>query len=193
MLVQLLKLKFIQLIPLMLCLACRSFYRHFQWLIMLHKSQKRSTASWTSRTAFHKAPMLNVLYTNAALLHNNIQELRTKTTVSSPDMLAISETWCRGGVMDSETALAEYRLLMEDNSDGRQGGDIAIMFKATICSVPHFLPDIPVNDTVACDIGNPESRLTVICVHRPLEWNPQTNLLFELCSRLSLTVSFAAS
>lgn len=119
--------------------------------------------------------MLSVFYTNAASLHNKMQELQARAAASSPDVLAISETWGRCGVMDAELAVAGYRLFRKDRADGRKGGGVAIMVKDTIPAVSHPLPDIPVNDVVACDIGPPESRLTVICVYRPPGWNPRTD------------------
>lgn len=39
--------------------------------------------------------------------------------------------------------------------------------KDTIPSVLHPLPDIPVNDVLACDFDPPESRLTVFCAYHP--------------------------
>lgn len=68
--------------------------------------------------------------------------------------------------MDTKLAVAEYRPFRKDHPKGTTCGDVAQMVQNTIPAVPP-LPDIPVNDVVACNIDPLESRLMVICVHCP--------------------------
>lgn len=104
-------------------------------------------------------------------LQNEMQELRGSVADSSPNVLAFTETLGRQEAKDKVLVTTEYRLLSKDPTDGRKEGGITILVDDAVPAVPYHLPEIPHNDVLASDIGQPNCHPTLMCIYRLLREN----------------------
>ena len=78
--------------------------------------------------ASNKSP-LNILYFNARSLLPKIDNLRILSSVYSPDIICVVETWLDTDILDSEIAIQGYTVIRLDRN--RHGGGILIFVNTT--------------------------------------------------------------
>jgi len=79
------------------------------------------------------AHVLRCLYTNANSVINKMDELRERVLVNDIDVIAITETWSREEIADSELCIDGYVLYRKDRQSEKhcKGGDVVILVKTS--------------------------------------------------------------
>ena len=91
---------------------------------------------------------LNCFYTNIRSLTNNYKrdELLLLIEEHQIDIIGLTESWSREGILDGEVCFDGFNLFRRDRSDGRRGGGVMLFVKDNI-------PSINISDKI---IGNNE-------------------------------------
>ena len=119
----------------------------------------------TSRILDGVAPSahnLKCLYTNANIVINKMDELRERILVNDFDVIAVTETWAKEEIIDSELSVDGYVLYRKDRKSDRQcrGGGVIILVKTSLKSKSLTkLNDIKFQDSVWCQIELNQSKL----------------------------------
>jgi len=82
-----------------------------------------------------------VLYTNAQSLVNKVNELTATASDLNPDLILVTETWCRSDVTDAYLAVPGYKLqadLCKDREDTTNGvgGGLLVYAKLGLALLP---------------------------------------------------------
>ncbi|CAH8546386.1 unnamed protein product [Dicrocoelium dendriticum] len=126
------------------------------------------------------------MYTNAQSLLNKIPELRLRQRSKSCDLVAITETWLRPDITDTEVELPGMSVVRRDRSS--KGGGVALYYRSDLQCEP--IEDVysNVQDTLWCRLrltGNDVCLVAV--VYRPPSSTPEMD--FNLASALRLVIS----
>ena len=86
----------------------------------------------------HLARELRCLYTNANSVINEMDELRDRILINDLHIIAITETWAREEIIESELNAEGYALYRKDRKSEThcKGGGIMILVKALLKSKP---------------------------------------------------------
>ena len=119
---------------------------------------------------------LKCLYTNAQCLLNKLEELHNLCEQHHPDLVAVTETWFRADLTDSELAVPNMCLLRNDRS-GR-GGGVALYYRDCLSCARISDEELSLSDTMWCTMQLKEGDSCVIAL---IYRSPAANETFNQC------------
>ena len=122
-----------------------------------------------------------------------MDELRERILVNDFHVIAVTETWAREDVIDSELSIDGYVLYRKDRQSVEhcKGGGVMILVKSSLKSKPLAkLNDMKFQDSVWCQIELNQSKLIVGVCYRSTASSPENNAelvkVIEQATRVSL-------
>lgn len=125
--------------------------------------------------------VIKCLYTNCASLYNKTSELIDLVSLTSPDLIFITETWLTPDIDDSEVSIPGYVLFRSDSCRGRMGG-VCIFSASTLCLTSFSVPNPNFSHIDALWLSlklRNRDRLLIGVIYRPPSSPPEDNVLLS--------------
>ena len=118
------------------------------------------------------------------------QELLTKQTSKKWDLIALTETWLRSDILDSEFTLPELSILRADRPTF--GGGVALYFPSHMSCERLPTPALQIEDTLFCSLQlNKSDRCMVAVIYRPPTSSTTRDDLLSQALNLVMNLNFS--
>ena len=144
----------------------------------------------TSHLPFHSSSkFLSIFYFNARSLLPKLDEHSTLSSLYSPDVICVVETWLSSDIADSEIALPTYRLYRLDRN--RHSGGIVVYVKSFLAVSPITLPSPQPIELLLLSVKVNATSVCFATFYRPPSSDDHLDLLLPALASFSSMSQFA--